>query len=305
MEIPVQSSTAARQQRQMTTHEPDDASPLTRTYYSQRTGSNPRPDGLPFAEILNLFARVYDELKSEGYFNEAFGYSCVDLGEIPGRVRDVSMEILLAVRKKKLWPIAECSQQYSADDFFDVIEFLFQHVSKPIDGEYHSYAECGMHWETFSRQEGRENFRRRINQILQHYERRFELSRHGQILHCVEAGFEPIFDADVPSDDANIVSRIDAAVLAYRRHGSTVEERRHAVRDLVDVLEYLRPQVKAFLTKKDDGDLFNLANNFGVRHHNDKQKTEYDAALWLSWMFYFYLATIHVVLRKMRHGENS
>lgn len=288
----------------MTTNTPDDASPMIRTYYSQRTGSNPNPYGLPLADILQLFARVYDELRSEGYFDEAFGYSCVDAGEIPGYVHDVDLKILLAVRKNNLWPIAECRQEYCEDDLFDMMEFLFQHVSKPIEGQYHSWSDCGMHWETFSQQDGREHYQHRMNQILQHYERRFELSHCGEIVHQVEAGFEPIFDADVPSGDARVVSRIGAAVMAYRRRGSTVDERRQAVRDLVDVLEFLRPQVKAFLTRGDERDLFNIANNFGVRHHNDKQKMGYDAALWLSWMFYFYLATIHVVLRKMRHSEN-
>ena len=52
-------------------------------------------------------------------------------------------------------------------------------------------------------------------------------------------------------------------------------------------------------------DLFNLANNFGIRHHNDHQKTSYDANIWLSWMFYFYLATIHVVLRKQQQASDE
>lgn len=69
------------------------------------------------------------------------------------------------------------------------------------------------------------------------------------------------------------------------------------------ITEYLRPKVKVLLTSSDERDLFNIANNFGVKHHNDKQKTTYDAALWLSWMFYFYLATIHVVLRKIEHDS--
>jgi uncharacterized Zn finger protein len=90
-------------------------------------------------------------------------------------------------------------------------------------------------------------------------------------------------------------------MLQYRRRGSTIDERRQAVRDLADVLEYLRPRVQELLTNKDESDLFNIANNFGIRHHNDKQKTGYDAGLWLSWMFYFYLSTIHVVLRKIEH----
>jgi hypothetical protein len=72
------------------------------------------------------------------------------------------------------------------------------------------------------------------------------------------------------------------------------------VRELVDVLEYLRPRMKELITTKDEADLFNIANNFGACHRNDKQKTGYDASLWLSWMFYFYLSTIHVVLRKMK-----
>jgi hypothetical protein len=51
------------------------------------------------------------------------------------------------------------------------------------------------------------------------------------------------------------------------------------VRDLADVLEYLRPNVQTLLTSKDENDLFNLANNFGIRHHNDRQKTNCDAGL--------------------------
>ena len=65
------------------------------------------------------------------------------------------------------------------------------------------------------------------------------------------------------------------------------------VRDLADVLEYIRKQVKVVLLKKDESELFDLANNFGIRHFNETQKLEYDRAVWLSWMFYHYPATIH------------
>ena len=187
----------------------------------------------------------------------------------------------------------------------DVIEFLYQYVSKPIDGEMHSFSNCGMHWETFNKNDGQREFRAKINTVLSHYEKSFELTREGEVLHKPEEGFEQIFNADVPSKDENIVSRINAAITNFRRHGSSIDARRQAVRDLADVLEYLRPQVQKLLTKKDDNDLFNIANNFGIRHHNDKQQTAYDSALWLSWMFYFYLSTIHVVLRKISHDKRE
>lgn len=274
-------------------------------YYSQRTGQNPNAKGLPLADAVDLFVRVFSQLQKDGYFDEAFGYDCVDAGHIDGKVQDVELEMLLAIRKKNLWPIPPAASRYSEDDFFDVVEFLHQHVSKPIDGTYHNWNDCGMHWETFNQTEGRREFRERINAVLDRYARRFELSPAGEVLHKPEAGFEPIFDADVPSKDTNVVSRINAAVLRYRRHGSTLDDRRQAVRDLADVLEYLRPKVQSLLTANDEKDLFNIANNFGIRHHNDRQKTAYDAALWLSWMFYFYLSTIHVVLRKIDHDHQN
>ena len=278
---------------------------MSHTYYSQRTGTNPNLNGLPLKDTIALFLRVFAQMEEDGYFHEAFGFWCVDAGHIKGRIPDVELEMLLTIRKKELWPIANMASRYTEDDFFDVLEFLYQHVSKPIDGTLHSWNNCGMHWETFNQSEGRAEFKSKMNTVLARYVNPFELSLNGEVLSKPEAGFEAIFDADVPSKDKNVVSRINAAILRYRRHGSTLDDRRQAVRDLADVLEYLRPKVKALLTSADDNDLFNIANNFGIRHHNEQQKTTYDAALWLSWMFYFYLATIHVVLRKIEHDGST
>ena len=271
---------------------------MPHTYYSQRKGTNPNLSGLPLADIVELFIRVYDQLRADGYFHEAFGYECVDAGEVEGTVRDIDLEILLSVRKRELWPLQTNARFYSEDDFFDVIEFLHQHVSKPIDGHLHNYNDCGMHWLTFNKGLGQTEYRVKVNTVLGHYKGRFEISATGEILQKPEVGFEQIFEADLPSGDKNVTDRVNSAVLRYRRHGSTLDDRRQAVRDLADVLEYLRPSVKSLLTSADERDLFNIANNFGIRHHNDQQKTGYDAGLWLSWMFYFYLSTIHVVLRK-------
>jgi hypothetical protein len=278
---------------------------MAHRYFSQRTGTNPNPDGLPLKETVELFLRVYDQLREDGYFDEAFGFECVDAGHIAGKIRDVELEMLLAIRKKGLWPVHARSSFYSEDDFFDLVEFLAQHVSKPIDGSRHDWNDCGMHWETFNKLQGQAEFRGKVNSVLSHYSKRFELSLSGEVLHKPEAGFEQIFEADVPSADKNVVGRLNSAISRYRRHGSSIDDRRQAVRDLADVLEYLRPKVQSLLTAADDKDLFNIANNFGVRHHNDKQKTSYDASLWLSWMFYFYLSTIHVVLRKIDHDSSQ
>lgn len=272
---------------------------MAHVYYSQRTGTNPNLDGLPLPDVVELFRRVFQQLREDGYFDEAFGFECVDLDHVDGSVRDVELEILLAVRKKNLWPIDQWAKLYSEDDFFDIVEFLHQYVSKPIDGHFHDYSGCGMHWETFNKQEGQSEFRAKINSVLCQYAHRYEISDRGEVLHKPDVGFEQIFEADLPTKDKKVSDRVEAAMLRFRRHASTLDDRRQAVRDLADVLEYLRPTVKALLTSADEKDIFNIANNFGIRHHNDKQKTGYESSLWLSWMFYFYLSTIHVLLRKV------
>ena len=272
---------------------------MTHVYYSQRTGSNPHPDGLSLSDTLDLFKRSYIQLERDGYFTEALGYDCVDIADhIEGEIKDIDLEILLAVRKRDLWPVQKFATGYSEDDLFDMIEFLSQIVSKPIDGRMHTWGNCGMHWETFNKAEGQREYRDAINRVLSHYCRSFELSANGEVLLKAEAGFDRIFDAALPISDPKVRDRVDAAVLRFRRHSSTLDDRRQAVRDLADVFEYLRPKVKALLTSKDEGDLFNIANNFGIRHHTELQKSSYDA-LWLNWMFYFYLATVHTLVRKI------
>ena len=89
--------------------------------------------------------------------------------------------------------------------------------------------------------------------------------------------------------------RVDDAVRKFRSRTASPTDRRDAVRDLADVLEYLRPEIKRVLTKKDDAALFEIANKFAIRHMDGEQFTEYTKPVWLSWMFYFYLATIYAV----------
>jgi hypothetical protein len=55
--------------------------------------------------------------------------------------------------------------------------------------------------------------------------------------------------------------------------------------------------VKAEMLRGDEGALFNIANNFTIRHLNERQKGNYDTATWHSWMFYVNLSTIHMITR--------
>lgn len=275
-----------------------------RQYYSFRNGLH-KGEAIDLEVLKRLFAIAFKQLRSEGYFQEYLGIDCED-GYITGKLGDdIETVMFIRLRKNNLYPILENLPSYTEDDLFDVIEFLHDHCTKGIDGNYHSWNGCGHHYNTFDGPAGCAFYRSIFNPLLADYKNGYEVSEKGEILILADEGLSTLINADIPSNDSeNVRDRINAAILKFRRRGSSFDERRDAVRELADVLEYLRPQVKECLDGPDERDLFNIANNFGVRHHNASQKTNYDKAIWYSWIFYFYLSTIHAVLR-MIEKKNS
>lgn len=270
-----------------------------RRYYSERHGRQPGPTSLTLVDVKRALRVYFDQLETEGHFQEHLGYNCVDKDFVPGLLgSDPQTEILLTLRKPNLWPIQSTIDDWSEDDLFDMIEFLYAHTSKPTERHFHSYYGCGWHCTEFDPETGQLEFREKVNRLLHAYDSGFELSKAGEVLATPPTGLEPLLDAQLSHpDEDNVTARVSAALRKFRRHRASIEVRRDAVRDLADVLEFLRPQLKGVLISQDEKDLFNIANNFGIRHHRGDQKTSYDQGIWLSWIFYYYLATIHTVVR--------
>ncbi len=271
---------------------------IKRNYYSVRTGKTSEDNEINLEILKKFFVVIYKKLNNEGYFQKYFGIDCMD-GYMEGELgEDIDSIMFINLRKHNLFPIYSNIENYSEDDFFDVVEFLHDHCSKGLDGHYHSWNNCGYHYNVFNDFEGQKYFREQLNPILSEYQDGFEISDKGEILILSDTGLNNLYDADIPTNDVeNVTKKIDSAIIKFRRHKSTLEDRKDAIRELADVLEYLRPTIKEHLQKKDENDIFNIANNFGIRHHNKDQQTDYDKAIWYSWIFYYYLATLHAVLR--------
>jgi hypothetical protein len=268
-------------------------------YYSIRTGKNPMSGNIDLPMLIKLFSTLHFQLDYEGYFQQDLGFECVDAGFISGTLgHNIEGVLLLELRKTNLTPIRRQIDKYSEDDLFDIIEFLYDHCSKPVERSFHDYGDCGWHCSQFDRAAGRAEYRDKVCRILAIYQEGYELSVDGEILTLPDSGLAGLMEAPVPTiDPDNIEGRVEAARLKFRRYRASLDDRRDTIRDLADVLEYLRPKLKGVLTNKDENDLFNLANNFGIRHHNEAQKVKYDKPIWYSWLFYYYLATIHAVVR--------
>jgi hypothetical protein len=284
---------------------------INRPYYSVRSGNNPLVK-YDLTILLRLFRDLYINFLKRDYFQEAFGYYCVDNGDVPGILGiDIEAQLFRRIRKDNLYPIQNKCESYTEEDLFDIIEFLYDFVSKPIEGSgwYHEFSNCGWHDQKFEKIVGQEEYRIEINQLLQDYSTGFELSKEGNILILANEGLQDLLDLEAPSyDKENVDQKIEMAVGKYRNRHSSVNEKKDAIRDLADVLEFLRVEMNeliknGYLVNKDESDLFELANNFGLRHHDGKQKLSYDKDIWYPWMFYYYLSTIHAVIALIKKTE--
>ncbi len=271
-----------------------------REYWSERQGRAPSAGGLSLDPLKKLVLSTLDEFTQRYYFQEAFGYYCVDDGEVAGRVgSDVPAWFLRVISREDIWPYTQHAVGWDDDTLFDVLEVLHDVISKPVDGRYHDFGGCGWHYSRFDRETGRAEYRHALNQLLERYEEPLSINTEGEIVHRAPSEFIPLLSAPVPAgtDIDLVASRIDSAKRTFERRNAALADRRQAVRELADVLEVLRPEIKEEMLPKDEQELFRLANGFAIRHNNRKQMRLYDDAIWLRWAFYVYLATIHAVLR--------
>lgn len=279
-------------------------------YYSVRSGKRSRVK-LDLYTLKQLFLSVYTEFRKKDYFYEYMGYWCTDEGDVPGVLGDdtaIASRLLLKLGSNNLWPLEEHIHFYTEDDVLDMIEFLYDCISTPSDGIYHSYNNCGYHcYKAFDNITARKEYQLRMNELLKQYSDGYELSDQGCILILVESGFDNLLKATVPENIEGsqlIQNKINHAVDKYRR-GRKVEERRDGIRELADILELLRPRIKELNLKQDESDIFNLLNNFGIRHFNSGQKTNYNTSIFYSGLFYHFLLMIHMVLRLINKNEDS
>jgi len=276
----------------------------TRSYYNQRVGDG-RPPQLTLEETASLIEAAYRVVDEKGYLQRDFGFWCTDVngGDIvPGRVgTDLRMEFYLRTGIRIENSVNDAFINADEVTLFTLVEFVHDYVAKPGKhaGWHHTWNNCGWHYDhqqdTFDDAAGRAEWRTKVNAALLYYGDGYELRADGEVIHLPPSGMEKLTSMAAPAGaQPTDASKLVNAIHSFQLGRASREQRKHAVRELVDILEYHRPVVKAHLSE-DESDLFNIANNFALRHHRVGQKDDYDDA-WLTWLFYVYLATAHLVL---------
>jgi hypothetical protein len=263
-------------------------------YFSDVRG---RRQGYGLSELQAMVRDLYLDLRDKDNLTQWLGYHCIDNGAVPGTGgTDPSREILRDIGRKYELPPDPEKGAWPEEAVFDFLQFLGKKVSSPVpeSGRYHEFNDCGWHGQAFTAQPARTEYIERVNQILGRYDGGWAMKPDFEILERAPSGMDDLLEAKLPaSASASVARRVDSAIGKYRRRNSTIDDRRDAVRDLGDILEFVRDKAKTHL-RGDESDLFNILNNFNIRHHNSKQKSDYEA-IWLSGLFYHFLAMIYVL----------
>lgn len=130
----------------------------------------------------------------------------------------------------------------------------------------------------------------------------------GRLIETADVAREDLVMRARSSADPQEGGTIDHAISSFRRRGATRADKRSAVVSLAGILEPLRKTVLEVHLKDAEKDLFNIANNFHLRHNRVSDKKDYDD-LYLDWLFWWYLATVEmvqsIVADQKLHGGRS
>ncbi len=264
-----------------------------RPYYSQRAPGEADASKTLLPDIARRARGLINELAEDCYFDQVFEVQCIELSLPPGPTPE---DILAScVGKPHLWS-AEFNEWTEAD-LCDFIEAFHDQAARPKRRWFHAFAGtvCGWHVESFSKRSGQAIYRWRMNQLLDSTSFEFRLAETGEDIGRMVRR--------VPSDLGQLVDEILSnasvedpeahAISLFRRRDATREDRRSAVVVLAGILEEQRDLLKERLLRKDERALFEIANKFALRHRKANQRGEYDDA-YLEWIFYWYLATVHL-----------
>lgn len=249
------------------------------------------------------WAVLIGELHGRGYLDKVTPHPCVDDREAEDPRVAIDRAVRLRLGVPGLWPLRP---DWDDDIFYSLIEVFHDLVARPRSRVYHDFSDCGFHYADFAYKPARRLYRWKVNQLLAHT---------GIDLELAESGEDTGRLVHKPSDQRRelVVSALASgtppgdpvrhAIALFRARGAGREEKRSACVALAGVLEQRRGQLKTELLTRDEGALFQIANQFDIRHRNADQHADYDET-YLDWIFWWYLATVELTARlaERTHG---
>lgn len=254
---------------------------MNRKYYHQRNGLGPSHANLTLQDLRNLIFKAYMGRLEDPW--HAWDFNDREVEEVfwletgfkaPGDMRSVISGGDEAV-------------------LFTLLEFVFHHLKdiQPVHRVGHVHPARA--------------WAERMNSVLVHYGDGFFLTDAGEVLRRSRQGLDSLLQKEFPpSAEKSNLKLVEEAVARFRHGSSSRADKKHALSDLGKVLEFYRKvDLKKVVPREEEQRLFEFLNTFSIRHNDGVQKDDYDD-VWLDWMFYRALATVHLYW-DLVHGRDE
>ncbi len=271
--------------------------PKRRQYWTARRGQATLTFDLQ--AVSERFCALVHRLDSDhSLWARTFGVDCPDGYLDPSLAPRKQLEDLLGRPIEVTWPLSQRDAAgWGEDDLYDLVEALHDLATWPGTWHQHDYGGCIGHPGDFSPLLGQAIYRHEVNTLLARSDLGMRVADEGE-----DRGFVVRHDdaAEVLTHEAlrhapaGHQDEVAHAVALMRQRSRNEVAMRSAVVALARVLEAHRSLLKENLTRKDEGALFHIANEFSVRHDKADQKGDYDP-VFLEWIFHWYLGTVVLI----------
>jgi len=273
-------------------------------------------ESLDDATKLGLLELVSAKIQ-QNWFGESFPYMCDDGYGNAGCDVDSMRKMLGAY--SIIDPTNRESRDASDPEIFDVLEFSYEKISFPIEGDWHSYMRHNHY--SYDQEKGRAEFQADVNRILERNGIAFELV-DGEVKRLGPAGFhEALGTATFNTGDGLLDEMLEDARGKFLNRDPKI--RRESLERLWDAWERLKTleagkdkkaKIKALLDRvakevtfrqvvEDEANaLTGIGNNFMSRH-TEVGKVPVASSRDIDYFFQRLFSLIHLVLRATGRGK--
>lgn len=263
-------------------------------YWSERQMPD-EPNKMP-ENLHQAWCLIVADLVEAGYFYRDV-QPCVDGTSQDEYNSHMEKKIQRTARLEVKWPLESDKDPIFKDEnlFYGLVECLADLVSRPRARWWHDHGECGWDYKDFYLPTGLAIYAWKVNTLFKSFGLDLALETQGdlrgRLVRTTDAPRQDLVERAGRSTDDSISGRVASAVNQYRKRAATAHDKRSACITLAGILENRRTLLKEKLLREDERALFQIANQFDIRHNGPGQKREYSEEF-LDWIFWWYLATV-------------
>lgn len=275
-------------------------------YYAERNNLLNNNFHIPFIRLKEYFFQIYKYFDNMNLFEVAYNGAWtindnLERKQLHPPTMSPSPEIFFMnhLNTDRVYPIWKYYKNYSEEELFTVIEILYDHIGK------YDYDK-----ETIVKEKYKNEFSMQINNLLKRYSKGYYLNeKFGFIMKLPNDSLISLMQEKIPeSMSSTEIEQLKTAFSMYYRYDSNEEQKKKAINILADILEPLREDLKNVLNReyginknKHDKLIFEIVNNFNIRHNDKKQFNEYNKSIWYDWMMHYYTSVIYTYYKLKTH----